>query len=76
MIVNPVYIVMVRACCTDCCGVPESVAVTVKLEAPALVGVPVIAPVPEFSDKPAGSAPAVMLHFSGGVPPATSTEAL
>ena len=39
-----------------------SVALTVKLDVPAAVGVPLILPVLAFIDKPAGSAPADTLH--------------
>ena len=41
---------------------------TVKLNVPAAVGVPVIAPVVAFSVKPPGSAPAAMLNVSGIAP--------
>ncbi len=45
------------------CGVPaESCACTVKFAVPAVVGVPLIAPVPAFNVSPAGNAPAVSLH--------------
>ena len=37
-----------------------SLAWTVKLEVPAVVGVPVIAPVEALSDSPAGNDPVVM----------------
>ena len=40
-------------------GLFESVIVTVKLETPAAVGVPVTAPVLLLSDKPAGNDPLV-----------------
>jgi hypothetical protein len=39
---------------TFCWGVPESAACTVKLNVPAVVGVPVIAPVEAFRDRLAG----------------------
>ena len=45
-----------------------SVTLAVKLEVPAVVGVPVIVPVLE-RDKPAGSVPALTDHVSGAVPP-------
>ena len=45
------------------CGVPaESCACTVKFAVPAVVGVPVIAPVEPFSVRPAGNAPTVIDH--------------
>jgi hypothetical protein len=48
-----------------------SVTLTVKLyDPPAPVGVPLIAPVEEFSVKPAGSAPPVIANVSGPRPPA------
>ena len=37
----------------------ESVTVTVKFDAPAAVGVPEIAPVAAFRDKPAGNVPVI-----------------
>jgi hypothetical protein len=54
-------IVMLRAAFAVLVGLSESVTVTVKLVAPTNgpVGVPVIAPVPEFRLKPAGKLPTV-----------------
>ena len=46
-----------------------SVARTVKLDVPSVVGVPVIAPVASFKLKPGGSAPETTLHFGAPVPP-------
>jgi hypothetical protein len=57
-------------------GVLESVAVRVKSQVPAVVGVPVIAPVDELSDKPGGSVPTGTLQVMGGVPPETCRVAL
>ena len=57
-----------NACCTACCGVPESLARTVKLEAPAVVGVPAIAPEP-FMDNPAGKVPLLTLQVMVPTPP-------
>jgi len=45
-----------------CLGLEESWACIVKLEVPAVVGVPVMAPVPLFSDRPAGRAPLLTDH--------------
>jgi hypothetical protein len=53
-IVNPV--VALRA------GEPESVTFTLKTNDPGVVGVPVMAPVAAFNDRPAGSEPEVMVH--------------
>ena len=47
-------IVMVNDLVTFCWGVPESAACTVKLNVPAVVGVPVIAPVEAFRERLAG----------------------
>jgi hypothetical protein len=44
------------------------VALTVKLNVPAVVGVPVIAPVFTFKPKPAGRLPLVIDHVIGVVP--------
>jgi hypothetical protein len=46
----------------------ESVACTVKLNAPLALGVPVMLPF-VFRLRPPGSAPAAMDHVYGGVPP-------
>jgi hypothetical protein len=46
-----------------------SVAVTVKLYAPALVGVPLMTPEDVLSERPVGSAPAVSANVMGAVPP-------
>ena len=69
--------VMLSCLLTVCgVGVAESVAVTVKFQVPAVVGVPVIAPVDESSDNPAGSVPTVTLQVMGGVPPEACRVAL
>jgi hypothetical protein len=47
-------------------------ALTVKLNVPAVVGVPVIAPVVAFKPKPAGRLPAEIDHVIGTVPVAAS----
>lgn len=54
---------------------PASVTVIVKLELPAAVGVPVIAP-PEASVSPAGSVPLVTAKLYGVVPLIASTVAV
>src|SRR3990172_7910786 len=46
-----------------------SVALTVKFEVPAAVGVPLISPVVPLSANPAGSAPTVTAHVMGDFPP-------
>jgi hypothetical protein len=50
----------------------EFVALIVKLNVPAAVGVPVIAPVDSFKLKPAGSVPLATAHVIGVVPVAAS----
>jgi hypothetical protein len=53
----------------------ESTTWAVNVNAPDDVGVPVMAPVEEFSDKPGGSEPLMMENVNGGTPPvATSAE--
>jgi hypothetical protein len=47
-----------------------SVSCTVKSEVPAALGVPLITPVPDASDNPAGSEPDVIAHVYGAIPPA------
>jgi len=44
------------------------VALTVKLNVPAAIGVPVIAPVDVFKFKPVGRLPFTILHVIGVVP--------
>src|ERR1019366_3874080 len=48
-----------------------STTLTVKLEVPAVVGVPEITPVEVFSVSPAGSVPEVSENLNGAVPPVT-----
>ena len=43
-------------------------ACAVNVLVPAVVGVPLIAPVEEFSDSPAGRAPPLIAHVKGAVP--------
>ena len=50
-------------------GAVESVTLTVKLEAPAVVGVPAIPPVEAFRVSPGGKAPELIDHEYGAVPP-------
>ena len=50
-----------------------SVAVIVKLDVAAVVGVPVIAPVAAFSDNPAGRLPAETLKVYEPLPPVALT---
>src|SRR3990172_9620916 len=47
----------------------SSVALTVKFEVPAAVGVPLISPVALLRLSPAGSAPTVTAHVTGDLPP-------
>jgi hypothetical protein len=50
-------------------GVLESVTMAVKLNDPAVVGVPEIVPLAVASVRPAGSVPALTLQLYGAVPP-------
>lgn len=52
----------------------ESCARTVKVNAPAVVAVPEMAPVAGFSDKPGGSVPSVTLQVYGGEPPVATSD--
>lgn len=52
-----------------------SVTCTVKLLVPSTVGVPVIAPVLLFSDRPAGKLPALIDQVEGVVPPLAANVA-
>jgi hypothetical protein len=51
----------------------ESITPTVNVEPPLPVGVPVMAPVEEFSDRPAGSEPDVIEYVYEPVPPVAVT---
>lgn len=75
VIANPVVMVILSACCTLCCGVPESLAVTVKFEVPAAVGVPEIAPA-VLMVNPAGKEPLVTLRVMAPTPPLVCTLAV
>jgi hypothetical protein len=55
-------------------GVVESVTLTVKLNVPVVVGVPVIAPVEAFSERPLGNEPVVIDHAYGVTPPEAATD--
>ena len=50
----------------------EFVALTVKLDVPIAVGMPVIVPVVSFKTKPVGSVPLAIDHVIGVVPVAVS----
>jgi hypothetical protein len=67
--------VMLNAFVAVSAGVLESVAVTEKLEVPAVVGVPVIAPF-AASVRPVGSAPVVTAQVIGVAPPVDCRVAL
>ena len=66
---------MASAWLAVCWGVPESVAVTVKFEVPAAVGVPDMAP-DVLILNPAGKLPPVRLKLMAPVPPEAATVAL
>jgi hypothetical protein len=54
---------------------PLSVTRIVIADVPAVVGVPVIAPVDAFNTRPAGNVPAARSHVYGVVPPAATKVA-
>ena len=57
-------------CCEPVLGnCEESVAVTVNVELPWVVGVPLMVPLPASSDSPGGRLPAVTEYRYGPVPP-------
>ena len=62
---------MVSATTCDAAGFTPLVAVTVKLDVPAAVGVPVSAP-PGASERPAGNVPAVTAKVGAGAPDAVN----
>ena len=68
-------IVMLSSWLAVCGGMPESVAVTVKFDAPEVVGVPEMAPsAPKVN--PPGKLPLVTLQLIVPVPPEDASEAL
>ena len=68
---------MIESACVSVSGVPwEPVTFTVKLGAPAVVGVPLMTPVDEASERPAGSEPESIVHVYGVVPPVATTVSL
>jgi hypothetical protein len=74
--VNPALIGMLKSLLAVCAvGTEESVAVKVNGVVAATVGVPVIAPVLGFSDKPAGSVVGDAVQVTGGVPPVVCSTA-
>jgi hypothetical protein len=60
---------MLSALVADCAGVPESVACTVKLEAPDAVGVPEIVPLLLLRVRPEGREPEMIDQVYGIFPP-------
>jgi hypothetical protein len=66
----------VNAAVVVCEGLLESVTCTVMLLEPAVVGVPLITPVVDESDKPAGNVPEASDHVYGWVPFVAVTVAL
>ena len=61
--------VIVNAVDVDCSGLPLSFTDAVKVATPPVVGKPEITPVADARVRPAGSAPEVMDHVYGAVPP-------
>src|SRR4051812_245019 len=60
-------IVMLNNLLTFCTGFPASVTFTVKLNVPAVVGVPLIAPLVALIANPVGRPPAVIDQLNGVV---------
>ena len=71
-----VLIVMLRAVVAEFGGLAESLALTMKAEVPAAVGVPVMAPVVAFKLRPAGRVPVARLQVTAAVPPIDCNWAL
>ena len=66
---------MLNGCVTVCTELLESMTLTVKLNVPAAVGVPVINPVVELMANPGGSDPALIDHVYEVAPPLALTFA-
>src|SRR5262249_36687073 len=73
---EPTSIMMLRSFVT--LSPAEDVTWTVKVEVPAVVGVPEITPVPAPGERlsPPGSVPLAIDHVYGGVPPVALRSAL
>ena len=67
---------MVNDLVADICGVEVSVTFIVKVDDPAVVGVPEIFPVVVVSVNPAGKVPDEIDHVRGRLPPAATTLAV
>jgi hypothetical protein len=65
---------MVKAKDCDTMALAVSVTLTVKLAVVALVGVPEMTPVDEFSESPVGRDPDVRVHETYGVVPPLATR--
>lgn len=75
--VMPAGLMMIVALLLEvCCGELESLTVPVKLKVPAVVGVPVMAPVLPLSVSPGGSDPELMENAYGFVPPLAPKDEL
>lgn len=62
--------IMIEPNAVAVCGeAAESIACTVKLKVPVVVGVPEIAPVDVFRFNPDGKDPVATIHVYGAVPP-------
>ena len=68
------FTVRLRFCVAFRAGLPESVTWTVKAEVATAVGVPLIAPVPAFRVRPAGSVPALSFQLSVPAPPLAARQ--
>ena len=64
---------MLSATVLLCCGLPLSITLAVKANAPPCVGVPEIAP-DEASDRPGGRLPEITLQVYPGNPPAAAKD--
>ena len=67
----PPVMVMLTGPPVVCCGFELSLTLTVRLEVPAVVGIPLTVQLFGASVSPAGSAPVVILQVKGGFPPVT-----
>ena len=74
VMLNTGMMVMERLAVVVCCGVPESFAVIAAVVVPAVVGVPVMAPVDALMFSPAGRP--VADHVIAPVPPVAATVAV
>ncbi len=68
VVITGTALIMIDNACSSNAAAASSTR-TVKLDVPAVVGVPLMTPVAPSSTRPAGKAPTEIDQFNGAVPP-------